>query len=329
VDTVRWGIIGCGDVAEHKSGPPLYQTPKSELIAVMRRDENAARDFAKRHTVPRWYSDGDALLEDPEINAVYIATPHHLHLPYAIKAAHAQKIVFCEKPMGTSLSEAQSIVEVCHAQGVQLCAAYYRRFWPVAIKLKELLAENAIGSLIQARIQLCDYFNGDPERTWITTLTQAGGGALANAGSHWIDLSRFLFGEIVSLTAVCSYYVGFEVEDGACMIMITQKNCSIILSSTWQGKVSINEVDMIGTEGRIFVPDLSAGIIQLVRGRSRVDTIKAQRSGPAHKELVKELVNNLISGAPVPVAGEEAVAVWKILEAAYLSNRSNCWVSPE
>jgi predicted dehydrogenase len=329
VDTVRWGIIGCGDVVEHKSGPPLYQTPQSELIAVMRRDENAARDFAKRHTVRRWYSDGDAILKDTEINAVYIATPHHLHLPYAMKAAEAHKTIFCEKPMGTSLSEAQSILETCRAHGVQLCVAYYRRFWPVSIKLKELLKENAIGSLIQARIQLCDYFIGDPNRTWITSLTQAGGGALANAGSHWIDLSHYLFGKILSVIAFCSYDAGFEVEDSASMIMITKDNYPVILSSTWRGKASINELDMIGTEGRIFVRDLSGGVIQIFRGQNSIETIKVERSGPAHKELVNELVNSLRSGAPVPIPGEEAVAVWKIIEAAYQSNRNHCWVSLE
>ncbi|MBE3119709.1 MAG: Gfo/Idh/MocA family oxidoreductase, partial [Candidatus Atribacteria bacterium] len=110
MDKIRWGIIGCGDVAEHKSGQPLYQTPGSELVAVMCRDEKAAKNFALRHGARRWYTDASALLADLEINAVYIATPHNLHLPYSIQVAQSGKIVLCEKPMGTSLAESQAIV---------------------------------------------------------------------------------------------------------------------------------------------------------------------------------------------------------------------------
>ena len=145
VEVVRWGIIGSGDVAEHKSGPPLYQTPGSELIAVMRRDQEKAADFAHRHSAKRWYSDVETLLADPEINAIYIASPHHLHPSHATKAAQAGKIVLCEKPMGISSADAQGIVDACKACGVPLSVAYYRRFWPITQRLKDLLENSDPG----------------------------------------------------------------------------------------------------------------------------------------------------------------------------------------
>src|SRR5436189_4960964 len=105
-DSIRWGVIGAGDVVDYKSGEPLYTTPGSKLVAVMRRNAEKAADFARRHHIPRWYTSVDELLADPEINAVYVASPHGFHAEHSIAAAKAGKIVLCEKPMGTSSAEA-------------------------------------------------------------------------------------------------------------------------------------------------------------------------------------------------------------------------------
>ena len=322
VDVARWGIIGSGDVAEHKSGPPLYQTPGSELIAVMRRDEEKAADFARRHGAKRWYSDVESLLADSEINAIYIASPHYLHPSHATQAARAGKIVLCEKPMGISSADAQSIVDACKAYGVPLSVAYYRRFWPITRKLKELLDEGAIGRVVQAQVHLSDYFNGDSNRPWLTSLKEAGGGALANAGSHWVDLIRYLLGEIEDVSAYCSFTAGgFEVEDTAGVLMRTTDEALVSLISTWQAVVSVNDLDITGTQGRILVSPLSGGRLHLYRQGKDPETFELARSGPAHSEFIEELVSHLRAGQAPPVPGEEAVAVWRIMEAAYRSSR--------
>ena len=136
IDVIRWGIIGCGNVAEFKSGPPLYQTPGSELIAVMRRDAAKAADFAQRHGARRWYTEAEALIADADVNAIYIASPHHLHAAHVKMAANAGKSVLCEKPMGINVAEAQACVDVCHANHVPLAVAYYRREWPIVQKMR-------------------------------------------------------------------------------------------------------------------------------------------------------------------------------------------------
>src|ERR1043165_6013444 len=129
-DKVRWGIIGCGDVTEVKSGPAFQKADGSALVAVMRRDAKKAEDYARRHNVPRWYADADALIADKDVSAVYIATPPSSHKEYTLKAAKARKPVLVEKPMAMSASECDDMIAACRDAGVPLRVAYYRRRLP-------------------------------------------------------------------------------------------------------------------------------------------------------------------------------------------------------
>src|SRR5438067_2386074 len=117
---VRWGIIGCGDVTEVKSGPAFQKIENSELIAVMRRTGALAKDYAERHNVPKWYEEADALINDPDVDAVYIATPPKFHKEYTIKAAKAGKPVYVEKPMARNVAECQEMISACETAGVPL-----------------------------------------------------------------------------------------------------------------------------------------------------------------------------------------------------------------
>jgi 1,5-anhydro-D-fructose reductase (1,5-anhydro-D-mannitol-forming) len=321
--TVRWGIIGCGDVCEHKSGPPLYQTPGSELVAVMRRSADKTADFARRHGARRWYTDVDALLADPEINAVYVASPHGLHYQHVAAAAKAGKAILCEKPMGANAQECQAIVELCRQCGVPLDVAYYRRYWPVVRKMKALLADGAIGRIAHVRVQLCDYFAGDDTRPWLTQQAQAGGGALANAGSHWIDLIRFLIGEVTDIQAYASSALrGFEVDDTTVLILRVANGALVTFSASWGG-ASINDFDVTGTHGRLLASALSAGQLVLERRGHETEWFNLARSGPAHREYIEDLISRLRTGAGPSIPGEEAVAAWRIIEAAYQSGATH------
>ncbi|HKL60033.1 MAG TPA: Gfo/Idh/MocA family oxidoreductase, partial [Sphaerochaeta sp.] len=123
--TIRWGIIGCGDVTEKKSGPGLQKAEGSSLVAVMRRDSKKAADYAKRHNVPRWYDDAQKLIDDPEVDAIYIATHPNSHMEYTLKAAEAGKPVYCEKPLGVSSEESKRMVSFCKEKEVPFFSAYY------------------------------------------------------------------------------------------------------------------------------------------------------------------------------------------------------------
>jgi 1,5-anhydro-D-fructose reductase (1,5-anhydro-D-mannitol-forming) len=319
-DTIRWGIIGCGNVAEYKSGPPLYQTPGSELIAVMRRDAAKAADFAQRHGAHRWYTTAEGLIADADVNAIYIASPHALHAAHVKLAAEASKIVLCEKPLGINTAEAQACVEVCHLHGVPLSVPYYRRYWPIVRKMRELLKENVIGRVVAARVQLADYFAGDPDRPWLTARDSSGGGALANAGSHWVDLIRYLLGDVVSVSAQCSSHAsGFETEDTIVVQLETVEHALVSLSITLHSPINTNEIDISGTEGRLRATSLSDGQLILDRAGEQPQVMVLPRSRFAHAEFIAELIDRLRSDQPVPIPGEEAVAVWRIMEAAYRS----------
>ena len=317
---IRWGIIGAGNVAEFKSGPPLYRTQGSELVAVMRRDVAKAQDFARRHGAKRWYTDAEALIADPEINAVYIASPHDLHATHVKLAAQTHKFVLCEKPMGRSTAEAQQIVDVCKANNVSLTVAYYRRFWHITRAIHRLLGEGVIGRVVQARVQVSDYTANDPERSWRESRAQSGGGALANTGSHWVDLIRLFLGEIEDVMAYCSPDLKGDQVDFLVSAQLRIKSGALVtVVVNQQSPTSINELEIFGTEGRILGSPYSEGRYLLDRPNRQPELVSFPNSGPVHGDLIAELVPRLQTGQPSPIPGEEAVAVWRVMEAIYRS----------
>ncbi|MEQ1625662.1 MAG: Gfo/Idh/MocA family oxidoreductase, partial [Sediminibacterium sp.] len=144
---IQWGIIGCGNVTEVKSGPAFNKVSNSSLVAVMRRDASLAEDYAKRHAIPKWYSSAHDLIHDPEVNAIYIATPPKQHEEYAIAAMHAGKPVYVEKPMALNLASCRRMEQVSKETGVKLVVAHYRRALPLFMRVKELLDQQAIGDI--------------------------------------------------------------------------------------------------------------------------------------------------------------------------------------
>ena len=147
MEKVRWGIIGVGNVTERKSGPGFQQAERSELVAVMRRNGDLAADYARRNNVPRWYDDADELINDPQVDAVYVATPPSSHKEYVIRAARAGKPVYVEKPMARTAAECEEMMSACEEAGVGLFVAYYRRALPRFVTVKELMDGGWVGQL--------------------------------------------------------------------------------------------------------------------------------------------------------------------------------------
>ena len=148
MDQIKWGIIGCGDVTELKSGPAFNKVPNSTLVAVMRRDAEKAKDYATRHGVPKWYSNAEEIISDPEINAIYIATPPGSHAEYALRALQAGKFVYVEKPMTVDYSSALSLKDAVQKLNGKLSVAHYRRGQPQFLRIKEQLKNNHIPTKI-------------------------------------------------------------------------------------------------------------------------------------------------------------------------------------
>ena len=197
MDEINWGIIGCGDVTEVKSGPAFSRVEHSSLSAVMRRDGEKARDYARRHQVPRWYDQADALIDDPEVNAIYIATPPDSHCAYTLRAAQAGKPVYVEKPMARTYAECQQMIEACQSAGVSLFVAYYRRCLPLFVKIRELIHSGAIGDVRVVSVQLIHAVHpGDEDVPWRVRPEIAGGGHFYDLASHQLDYLDYLLSPI-------------------------------------------------------------------------------------------------------------------------------------
>jgi len=196
---VRWGIIGCGDVCEVKSGPAFSKVSNSKLVAVMRRDEEKVKDYAKRHNVPKYYTDAQTLINDPEVNAIYIATPPAQHEEYAIKSMLAGKPVYIEKPLALNAETCISIRETSVSSNVPATGAYYRRALPLFNKVKLLLAENKIGKVKLVLIHTLQ----SPAKNIITKTADnwrlnpalSGGGLFHDLAPHQLDLMYYFFGK--------------------------------------------------------------------------------------------------------------------------------------
>ena len=203
MQTVRWGILGCGDVCEVKSGPGFQQAPGSELVAVMRRDGALAEDFARRHGVPKFYADADQLIADPKVSAVYIASPPGSHLELALKVARAGKPAYVEKPMARNHAECQRMIAAFEQAQVPLFIAYYRRALPRFLKAKQLVDSGVLGQLQRVTVRFANagQLGLDPlQLPWRVQAEHAGAGLFLDLASHTLDVLDFLLGPLSNVT---------------------------------------------------------------------------------------------------------------------------------
>lgn len=329
IETVKWGIIGAGDVAEFKCGPPLYQVAHSELVAVMRRDEAKAKDFAQRHGVQRYYTSAEELLADPEVNAVYIATPPHVHLPLAKQAAEAGKHILLEKPMALSVAECEQITAACKENNVQLIIAYYRRYFPMVRMMKKLLDSGAIGRPVRARALHTGYYKPpvDGERSWLTDPAVSGGGFMMDAGIHRFDLFAHFFGKAIDVSAFSdTVHFDFEVDDSSTVIIRFENGVHATAEFNWNVGVALDEFEISGTKGRLYTRHLGKSELVLESDAGR-EYFKLPPPAFVHNNLVEHFVHALRSGEPNSLPGEEGMKASAICLAAYESSRERKTIS--
>lgn len=216
MNIVKWGFIGCGEATEKKSGPAFAQVESSEVVAVMSRDAEKAQSYAKRHDIARWYTDAQNLVDDPEVNAIYIATPPSSHATFAIMAMRAGKPVYIEKPMAASYEDCARINRISEQTGIPVFVAYYRRYLPYFQKVKELIGQ--IGRVINVQIHFAqppralDY--NSRNLPWRVLPVIAGGGYFYDLAPHQLDLLQDMFGVILEAQGYTSNRGGlYEAED--------------------------------------------------------------------------------------------------------------------
>ena len=254
--------------------PAIAAAPGHELVAVMRRELDAAQRFGDRHGARRAYDSVETLLRDSEVNAVYVATPPHLHAHQTVLAARAGKHVLCEKPMALTTGEARQMIEACRASGVMLTICHYQRLNARHQRIRSLVEEGAIGQVTAARINFSERFPPQPG-VWHHKPEISGGGSLMDLGIHCIDLLRFLCGPVESVGALVDTLVDDSpVEDTATLLLRLASGAQAVVTSHWttanHEPERTNGLEICGTEGSIIAAPISAkdsaGTLQVVHG---------------------------------------------------------------
>jgi len=308
--SIRWGIIGCGDVTEVKSGPPYQKTDGFELAAVMRRNGDKAEDYARRHGVPKYYTDADELIADPNIDAVYIATPPDSHMGYALKVAAAKKPCCIEKPMAPSYAESKAIFEAFDKADIPLFVAYYRRSLPRFWKIREWLENGEIGKVRHIRWFLCkppSDVDSSGEYNWRTDAKVAPGGYFDDLASHGLDLFAYLLGDFEKVEGISLNQQGlYSAKDAFTASWL--HSGGITGAGTWNFGCNHTEdkVEIFGSEGKIEFSIFEDHEVSLMNNSGEQNLFIAH---PKHVQQfhVESLKKHLFDGVEHPSTGTTAL----------------------
>lgn len=320
MDNINWGIIGCGNVTEKKSGQAYNKAPNSKLVAVMRRDAPKAADYAARHHVDRWYADADELLNDREVNAVSIATPPAFHLEYAIAALKKRLNVYVEKPVTRTAQEAEAMAEAVRQYQGKLTVAHYRRALPMFLYVKGMLANGTIGDIRTVQIRMWKSIKpdliADSETNWRVDPELSGGGYFHDLAPHQLDLMLYYFGEPERYHGFSLNQSGAYAADDHVCGEILFKN-KVVVNGSWSFNVAdiqaIDLCEMIGTKGKISFPFFG----NFVSWENEVDKQTVNFTHPEHiqQPMIEKIVAYFRGEGPNPCPIEEAVTLMKILDA--------------
>lgn len=317
IDTriIRWGIVGCGDVCEVKSGPALQKAAGSALVAVMRRDRAKAEDFAARHGVPRVHATAEALIHDPDVDVVYIATPPSSHRDLALATAAAGKPCLVEKPMAMNHGEAQEMVDAFAGAGVPLWVAYYRRALPRFLTVRELLTRGVIGHLTSVQLRLTHPLaTGSTLANWRLTPDVSGAGLFFDLASHAFDLVDALAGPVTAVTGISTNTAGaYTAEDLTGAVF----QCGPLLVGTgiWNFNASekTDRLELVGTEGEISTA-VFADVDVVVTRRDGSEHIAVRNPPHVHQPLIQTIVDELRGGPASPSSGVSAARTSWVLD---------------
>lgn len=321
MNKVQWGIIGCGDVTEVKSGPAFNRVAHSSLVAVMRRDAGKAADYARRHGVPKWYADAQQLIEDPEVNAIYIATPPQSHEEYTLRALKAGKPVYVEKPMATNAAAAIRMQQAAADSGGKLCVAHYRKAQPRFIKVKELLNAGAIGEPRLVNLQLIQPPQpaqvADINAFWRLDPGVSGGGLFHDLSPHQLDLMQYFFGDYESAAGFSLNQAGLYAADDFVTGTIRFSN-GVVFSGSWCFSGAENEqkdsVEIIGSQGSIRFAAFSTHHIVLSK-KGEEQLLAFEDLPHVQQPMIAAVVKYFMDEGPNPSTAASAVATMQIIEA--------------
>lgn len=326
--TIRWGLVGCGEVAETKSGPGFYRAAHSRLDAVADRNPARAEDFARRHGVAGWHDDADAIIRAPDIDAVYVATMTESHRDFVLRCAAAGKPVLVEKPMAMNHADCQRMIAACRQAKVALWVAYYRRALPRFLAVRDLVQSGAIGDVRMVitrhfqRIPTAEQMRG-PFWGWRLDPARSGGGIFFEAVGHTLDILDFILGPIETVRTFADNQAGaYPPED---IVTAAYRFASGVYGSgAWCFSADCDDEynEIVGASGRVrfsTLPPLSppAGRppvpIRVMRG----DTVKELPVADppyVHQPLIQSIVDEMNGVGHCPSTGETAARTARVIE---------------
>lgn len=316
---IRWGVLGCGDVVRKRVARAILGEPRSALVAACRRHPERLREFAEHFGVERASTDAAEVLSDPGIDAVYIATPVHLHAPQTVAAAERGKHVLVEKPMAMSTAECDEMIAACRQHGVRLGVAFYRRFYPMVARMEELIAAGEIGRPLSVSAVTSNSFAIDPgdDGYWRVLPAEGGGGSLMDIGSHRLNLFLHLFGEIDVVKACCdTVAASYAAEDCASLVLRFRSGPHGSLQCFFGTGVGADEFTIIGTRGKLQASPLNGSELEVVAGsRHRLETHPPPENFNAPQ--IADFVSAILDDRPPRVTGEEGRRTSEVMERAY------------
>ena len=299
---VNWLVIGIGDITRKRVIPAIQEEPRSVFHSVLTRnpDKAAAYPGVQVHTSL------ESALTDPEINAVYVATPVGLHARQTIASLQAGKHVLCEKPTAMTYAEAETMAAAGRDSGRLFGVSFYRRLYPKLIRAKQLIAEGAIGKPVLAEANNHGWLEAE-ERAWLRDPELAGGGPLYDTGSHRIDAFNFLFGKPLSATGVSSRAVhSFGVADSATVLVQYPGGLHGVVDVRWTSHIVRDQFRIVGTEGELDLTPLNGPTMKITtREGSREESLPAHRN--VHYPLIENFVQAILDGTPLTSPGEGAI----------------------
>lgn len=345
---IRWGIIGCGNVTEVKSGPGFQKAQGSSLVAVMRRNGELAEDYARRHNVPRWYTSADELIGDSEVDAVYVGTPPGTHLEYALRVCAAGKPAYIEKPMARNHAECQRMVEAFAAKQTPLFIAYYRRGLARFIKVKELIQTGRIGDVTSFCYRYAAPLSPSLSSSslpreretnmqtlpWRLIAEHAGGGLFMDLGSHTLDILDFILGPLEAASGIAANQASpYDVEDTVALCCRTQAGALGSLVWNFAAGVSEDVIEINGTDGCVSLSTFGAEPVRL-ETENGAESFDGSLPEHVQQPLIQTIVDELLgSGSTAPSTGVSAARTARVmdlaLESYYGSRDDEFWNRPQ
>ncbi|WP_184545737.1 Gfo/Idh/MocA family protein [Mucilaginibacter sp. FT3.2] len=316
---INWGIIGCGDVTELKSGPAFKKVADSNLIAVMRRDAVKAADYANRHNVSEWYSDANKMMAEADINAIYIATPPSSHLEYALSALQKGFNVYVEKPVTRNAGEARAMAAAVKQSNAKLTVAHYRRAVPMFLAVKDLLEKQKIGEVRTVQIRMWQSRKpkliADTKTNWRILPEFSGGGYFHDLAPHQLDLMLFYFGEPEKYHGYSlNQSASTSADDHVCGEIVFKNK--VVINGSWCFNVAesltVDTCEIIGTKGKITFPFF--GNYVSWKTDTEEETITFQHPQHIQQPMIEKIVAYFKNEGPNPCTIDEAVTLMDIMD---------------